>query len=477
MPNDEVVKLVEGDRALVIGVGRSGMATAAVLRDRGLHVAAYDDKPLEQLAAQRDDLAKLGVELAGKDALAAAADGATVAILSPGVPLNNPAVLEVQRAGVPVISEIEAAYRIAQAPIIAITGSKGKSTTTALTAHLLRAAGVSARTGGNIGNPLIREAALAQAGEWLVAEVSSFQLEGISTFHPRVSVLLNISPDHLDRYPSMDEYREAKFRLFANQIETDWFVGNADDAAVRELRDGPVRRLRCGDAWFSGLGADAADVVVKGGWIVRRGRSNEAAKYVPVIAASELKIKGAHNVANAMAAYLAASLALLRGTQIGTSDDAFVAALRSFETLPHRLQTVGVSGGVRWVDDSKASNPDAVVKALAAFDEPLILIAGGRSKRTDFSALAKAASARAKLVVLIGESAREIGALMEKGPIVYAASMDAAVAAAAEVATRGDVVLLSPGCASFDMFDSAEQRGDVFAAAVRSRSGATANAS
>jgi UDP-N-acetylmuramoylalanine--D-glutamate ligase len=476
MPNDAAVNLVEGDRALIIGVGRSGMATAAVLRDRGLRVAAYDDKPPEQLTAQRAELARLDVELVGKDALTAATSHTVVAILSPGVPPNNPAVLQVQRAGVPVIAEIEAAYRIAKAPIIAITGSKGKSTTTALTGHLLRSAGARARTGGNIGNPLIREAAAAEADEWLVAEVSSFQLEAISTFHPRISVVLNLSPDHLDRYPSMEEYREAKLRIFANQGDDDWFVGNADDAAIRELHDGPVKRLRCSSAWFSLYGADIADVTSTDGWIVRRARRKRAAstRFTPVIAIRDLKIKGAHNVANAMAAYLAASLALMRGTEIGTHDDALVEGLRTFEPLAHRLQTVATAAGVIWVDDSKASNPDAVVKALHAFDGPIILIAGGRSKRTDFAGLAKAASDRAKLIVLIGESAREIGSLLERGPIVYADSMTTAVAAAAETAAPGDVVLLSPGCSSFDMFDSAEQRGDAFVAAVRGLLGETA---
>ncbi|MBV8172391.1 MAG: UDP-N-acetylmuramoyl-L-alanine--D-glutamate ligase [Candidatus Eremiobacteraeota bacterium] len=468
MPNDDAVKLAAGDRALIIGVGRSGMATAAVLRDRGLTVTAYDDQPRERLRAQHAVLAELGVELTDGSGLASAAKSTDVAVLSPGVPLNNPAVLELRRAGIPVISEIEAAYRIAQAPLIAVTGTKGKSTTTALIGHLLRRAGAKARTGGNIGNPLIREAAAAGRDEWLVAEVSSFQLEGINAFRPRIGVLLNISPDHLDRYPSMDEYREAKFRIFANQGSDDWFVGNEDDPGVVELRDGPHRRIPSGDAWFSVLGSERADVLRKGGWIVRRARSvREAGPFVPLIAVADLQIKGMHNVANAMAAYLAASLALLRGTEIGTSDDAFIDGLRTFAPLPHRLQTVADHGGVRFVDDSKASTPDAVLKALAVYDSPVILIAGGRSKRTDFSVMAKAARTRAKMVVLIGESARELGALLPAARVRYAQSMEEAVATAAAQARRGDVVLLSPGCASFDMFESAEARGDAFAAAVR----------
>jgi UDP-N-acetylmuramoylalanine--D-glutamate ligase len=476
MTNEAAVKLGAGDRALIVGVGRSGMATAAVLRDRGLRVSAYDDKPLDQLREQRSALGDLGIELANKDGLTAALAAADVAIVSPGVPLNNVAVLEIRRAGVPVISEIEAAYRIARAPIIAVTGTKGKSTTTALVGHLLRRAGRRARTGGNIGNPLIREAAAAGPDEWLVAEVSSFQLEGITSFRPRVSVLLNVTADHLDRYPSIDEYREAKFRIFTNQREGDWFVGNADDPAIRELRDGPAERLRCANAWFSSSGLELADVTLKGGFIVRRPRSKrEPGKYVPVVAISDLKIEGAHNAANAMAAYLAVSLALLRGNEIGTSDDALIEGLRGFEPLPHRLQTVATADGVRFVDDSKASTPDAVLKALDVFNAPIILIAGGRSKRTNFGALARAAGQRAKLVVLIGETAREIGALLGSAQTAYADSMEDAVALAKRSAAPGDVVLLSPGCASFDMFESAEARGDAFAAAVRAQPAASAS--
>ena len=470
MPNDAAVKFEDGDRALVIGVGRSGMATAAVLRDRGLRVAAYDDKQPQELAVQRAALERIQVDLVGKDGLSAAAADASVAILSPGVPLNNPAVLAVQRAGVPVISEIEAAYRIAKAPIIAITGSKGKSTTTALIGHLLGCAGVRARVGGNIGSPLILEAAAASADEWLVAEVSSFQLEAISTFRPRISVLLNISPDHLDRYHSMEEYREAKFRIFANQGEGDFFIGNADDPAIVDAVFGATRRVPCLHAWYSVTGVDNVNLALVNGAIVRQ---SPGIADTPIVRVDQLHIKGSHNVGNAMAAYLAASLAALASE---ADVEKVAAGLQTFRPLPHRLQTVARSNGITWVDDSKASNPDAVLKALETFTEPIILIAGGRSKRTDFRALAAAASEHAKLVILIGESAREIGALIEHGPIVFAESIEQAVAAAAEAAVSGDVVLLSPGCASFDMFESAEQRGEVFAAAVRRQTGISVGA-
>jgi UDP-N-acetylmuramoylalanine--D-glutamate ligase len=449
------------DSVLVIGVGRSGMATAQVLRDRGIAVAAYDDKPSAQLTREREALARMGVALLGPDELERAARAATAAVLSPGVPLTNPAVLRIQRLNVPVYSEIEVAYRLSAAPIIAVTGSKGKSTTTALIGHILRGAGFGVRVGGNIGDPLIRETAAAKQGDWVVAEVSSFQLDAIRQFAPRISVLLNVTADHLDRYPSMEEYAEAKYRVFANQKEGDSFIGNADDEYCSRLGEGG-RAIPCAAHWFSAAGADRASVVFEAGAIVRR---EPGAAPTMLARPGDLKLVGAHNVANAMAASLAALLA-------GAGVDAVRAGLRSFEPLAHRLAVVIESGGVRWVDDSKATNPDAVVKALESFDGPVVLIAGGKGKNTDFAALGIAMSRRTKAVVLIGDTAREIGAHVAGVPVTYATTMESAVDAAAGAASSGDVVLLSPGCASFDMFDSAEHRGEVFAAlAVRRAQG------
>jgi UDP-N-acetylmuramoylalanine--D-glutamate ligase len=463
MANEPSVKFARGDRALVIGVGRSGLATAAVLRKRGVSVVAYDDKRPDQLTVERAALDKIDVPLLhDRAALGSAAADAQIAVLSPGIPQNNPAVLDVQRAGTSVISEIEAAYRIAKAPIIAVTGTKGKSTTTALIGHLLRASGAKARVGGNIGNPLIGEAAKAKADEWLVAEVSSFQLEGITTFRPRVSVLLNIMPDHLDRYPSMEEYAEAKFRIFANQRpyeegapHTDIFVGNADDPLIAAAWE----RVPCPTACFS-LGANPkCNVLLEDDTIVLKSGDGDT----PLARVNELKMRGLHNVGNAMAAYLAATL-------VAPESDETAEALKTFEPMEHRLETISTASGVTWVDDSKATNPSAVIRALESFDAPIILIAGGRSKKTDFGGMGAAASKRTKLTILIGESAREIGRTIE-GPVEYVASMEAAVHAAAAAAGSGDVVLLSPGCSSFDMFQSAEDRGARFAAAVSGLAG------
>jgi UDP-N-acetylmuramoylalanine--D-glutamate ligase len=447
------------DSVLVIGVGRSGLATAQVLRARGVSVVAYDDKPRDQLGQQIEELARIGVPLIGAAELDNAARAATAAVLSPGVPFTNPAVLQVQRLDVPVYAEIEVAYKLCPAPIIAVTGSKGKSTTTALIGHLLRCAGFGVRVGGNIGDPLIREAVQARSDDWVVAEVSSFQLEGIREFAPRVSVLLNVTADHLDRYPSMDEYAEAKYRVFANQRSKDWFVGNADDEYCVRLREG-ARTIPAKQQWFSASGDPSAALTLENGSIVRRAGKNR--KRTELLKVSELKLRGAHNIDNAMAASLAALLA-------GAGVDAVREGLRTFDPLPHRLATIASSHGVDWVDDSKATNPDAVVKALASFDSPIVLIAGGKGKNTDFRSLGLAMSQHAKAVVLIGEAAPSIGAHVEGIPVTYAASMGEAVEAAARATVSGDIVLLSPGCASFDMFDSAEHRGDVFTALARGR--------
>jgi UDP-N-acetylmuramoylalanine--D-glutamate ligase len=448
----------KGDRVIVIGVGRSGIATAEVLRARGVRVVAYDDKPPELIGREaREALERLHVPLVNEDEFDRAINDAKAAIVSPGVPLTHRAIARVHNAGRPVISEIELAYALACGPIIAVTGSKGKSTTTALIGHLLSSAGIPNRVGGNIGNPLVRETAAAAKDEWIVAEVSSFQLEGIRTFAPRISVLTNISPDHLDRYHSMEEYAEAKYRIFANQKADDIFIGNADDEACAALRSGAGRTLPCRAMWF---GMDPSDrglaMTLEGEAIILRDKRRE----VPVINVADLRISGKHNIANAMAASLAALSA-------GAKLLAVRKGLRTFSPLPHRLSVVHEASGITWIDDSKATNPASATAALEAIREPIILIAGGKSKKTDFTAFASVASKRAKRVILIGETARQIGELIEGPPVVYARDLEAAVQDAASAAAIGDVVLLSPGCASFDMFESAEQRGEHFTQLAR----------
>ena len=445
------------DSVLVIGVGRSGLATAEVLRKRGVSVFAYDDKDPAQLEKEREELAKLGVALIDASKLRDVAGASSGAVLSPGIPLTSPAALAVAAAGAPVYSEIEVAYRISPAPIVAVTGTKGKSTTASLIGHLLKTAGKSVRIGGNIGNPLIRETDRARADDIIIAEVSSFQLESIRAFRPRVSVLLNISPDHLDRYPSMDEYAEAKFRIFANQGPDDAFVGNADDEYGQRLIAGGWRTIPSAAHWFSVDGHPKAEVLVFGDSIALK--ETKTAKPTKIIRTDELKLIGDHNIANALAAALAARLS-------GAPIEALRLGLLSFEPLPHRLQAVATLDGVTWIDDSKASTPSAVIAALETFEQPLILIAGGRSKKTDFAEMGEAISQRAKAVVFFGEAAHEMGGHVRGVTARYAGSMQESVAAAASLAAPGDVVVMSPGGTSFDMFESAEQRGEAFARCV-----------
>jgi UDP-N-acetylmuramoylalanine--D-glutamate ligase len=452
------------ERVLVIGLGRSGIASCAVLRARGATVFATDEKAPEALEATIAELARNGVRFVPPAALEATLAQITAAIVSPGVPLNTDLIRRVQAARVSVYSEIEVAYRISKAPMVAITGTKGKTTTTALVGALFERAGKATRVGGNIGNALINETFVATPDEWVIAEVSSFQLESIRSFKPRISAILNLSPDHLDRYHSMDEYGEAKFRIFANQGPGDTFVGNLDDPIVSELAEGDsAKRIPARAVWFGFAPRRMTALYVRGDRITYAPWTGDP-RPVDIMPLSEIPLLGRHNASNVLAA-------LAIGLAAGLDPEALRAGVRAFVALPHRLQRVAEHDGVTYVDDSKSTNPGSVIAALEAFAEPIVLIAGGKSKRTDFRAMGAAIVERAKAVVLIGEASEEIALAIRGCPSVRAASMDEAVAAARELAVCGDVVLLSPGCASFDMFSSAEARGDAF---VRAAKGAAA---
>jgi len=449
------------ETALVIGLGRSGLASTAVLRGRGATVFVTDDKPPEHLSSAIATIESQGAHFVEPARLQDILPRTTVAVLSPGVPLVAPLVRRVQDANVPVIGEIELAYRLCKAPIIAVTGTKGKSTTTALIGHLLRGCGRDVRVGGNIGNPLVSEVLEIGADGWVVAEVSSFQLETIRTFRPRVSVLLNISEDHLDRYPSMDEYAEAKFRIFANQGITDVFVGNLDDERIAALHwEHGEERMRARQVWFTTSERHRrAALYLHEGDLVYAPFTGDPRPF-PLMHRDEIPLPGEHNLRNAMAALLAALAA-------GCEPHLLRDAIRDFQPPPHRLQTVTEIKGVRFVDDSKATNPAAAAAALRAFERPVILIAGGRPKGTNFDELGNAIRAHARSVLVIGEAADAIARLCGTVPVLRVATLEEAVSEAFARAIPGDVVLLSPACASFDMFSSAEERGERFAAAVR----------
>jgi UDP-N-acetylmuramoylalanine--D-glutamate ligase len=450
------------ERVLIIGLGKSGRASVRVLNGLGSKIWATDEGSEDNLAPALAEMKKLGATFVAPSNVDEMLGELDAAVLSPGVPLNSPLVRRVQSARVPVYSEIELAFRLCKAPIIALTGTKGKTTTTALVGHILRGANKKARVGGNIGNPLIEEVMAAEPSDWVVAEVSSFQLESIRSFKPKISAIINISPDHLDRYFSMDEYAEAKFRIFANQNAGDTFVGNLDDERIGTLAEGEgAARIKCRALWYSREPHRNSTLYL---------RNNEKVVYAPptgdprpidIMNVNEIPLLGEHNVDNVMAATL---MTLSAGVQPKKIRD----SVASFTALPHRLTEVDEIGGVRYIDDSKATNPGSVIAALRTFDDGhIVLIAGGKAKGTDFTDFGKAVSSRTRAVVLIGAAADEMASVIKRSKVVRADSMQHAVEAAAELAKPGDVVLLSPGCASFDMFESAEARGDAFVAAVK----------
>jgi UDP-N-acetylmuramoylalanine--D-glutamate ligase len=428
--------MFENETALVIGLGKSGCAAARVLLHEGASVFVTDERPADELASEIANVESLGASFVDPKEPRSVLERVTLAILSPGVPPSSPAVRRVRSANVPVIGEIELAYRLCKGPLIAITGTKGKSTTSALVGHVLRSCGYDVRVGGNIGEPLVEQVASAGAATWIVAEVSSFQLESIARFRPHIAVLLNLSPDHFDRYRSMDEYTRAKFRIFENQRSGDVAVLDLDDPLLRPL----VPMLR----------QQGVDV-----------RAFTIADRVAILGSAEFRLRGEHNVRNALAAALAA-------TAVGCDVDGVRAAIAGFAPLPHRLAAVADVAGVRYVDDSKATTPAATIAALRSFREPVVLIAGGRAKGTPFDELGAAIDGRVKALVAIGEAALPLIEASPRTPHERVTSMQEAVERASRIAAPGDVVLLSPACASFDMFSSAEDRGDQFCSAVRS---------
>jgi UDP-N-acetylmuramoylalanine--D-glutamate ligase len=453
------VRFDKTESVLVIGLGISGRASVGVLKPLVANVYATDESSPQKLAKALDEIAAIGAQFVAPDALGDVLPKITVAVLSPGIPLNGELVRRIQAAGVPVFSEVEVAYRICKAPIVALTGTKGKSTTTALIGAIFSASGQRTFVGGNIGNALITETAQAGPDDWVIAEVSSFQLESIRSFKPRISCIINITPDHLDRYHSMDEYAEAKFRIFANQGPGDTFVGNLDDPIVAAASGEENARIRARALWFAREPHRESTLYIRNEKTIVFAPPTGDPRPVDIMTVDEIPLHGSHNVDNVMAAILVALAA-------GIDRNVIADAVRAFKPLHHRLETVLDRDGILYVDDSKATNPGAVIAALRSFDRPIVLIAGGKSKGTDFAELGKVISSRTKAAILIGEAAAEIGKHVKRSIVLNANSMDDAVAQAVSHAVAGDVVLLSPACASFDMFASAEQRGELFAAAV-----------
>jgi len=438
-------------RTLIVGLGKTGLSCARYLGAQGVAVAVTDSRPnppgLEQLHSEFPDLA---VFTGGFQADVFAV--ANRVVVSPGVPVAEPLIQAALTRGVPVLGDIELFAQAVRSPVVAITGSNGKSTVTTLVGLMARLAGVEVAVGGNLGDPALD--LLDPAVALYVLELSSFQLETTATLKPKAATVLNLSPDHMDRYPSYAAYVAAKARVYQG---AEVAVVNRDDAAAAAIPHGAASEL--GFTLNAPRGPDDFGLLERadGIWLAHGDR--------PLMPATDLGIAGRHNLANALAA-------LALGTACGLPAEAMLQALRSFRGLPHRSVLVGSRDGVRWYDDSKGTNPGATVAALEGLVEPgsparVVLIAGGDGKGADFRPLGPAVERAARAVVLFGRDAPLIEqALAGRVPILHAADMADAVRLAAAAAQPGDCVLLSPACASFDMFDNYEHRGRAFAQAV-----------
>jgi UDP-N-acetylmuramoylalanine--D-glutamate ligase len=443
-----------GRRVAVVGLARSGVAAARLLHGAGARVIASDLKPLTALSAEARDLAAHGVTVLAGAAHADAIGRADLVVVSPGVPLDSPQLAVARAARVPIVGELEVGWRAMEADTIAITGTNGKTTTTALTGALLAEQPRPVLVAGNIGTPLAAHAAGFPADGIVVCEVSSFQLETIETFRPRVAVLLNVTPDHLDRHGSFPAYVDAKARIFANQTEADCAVLNADDEPTAAL----AARTRARVCWFSRRRPLPYGVFVDAGWIAAK-LNGHVERICPL---GDIVLRGAHNVENTLAATACA-------LWTGIAPDVIRRGIARFRGVPHRIEFVRDLGGVHYYNDSKGTNVASTIKALESFTERVVLIAGGVGKGQDFRPLAEAARRRVHHAVVIGEAGPTIGAALAEAGIAVesAASLEGALHAARAAAEPGDVVLLSPACASFDMFDNFEHRGDVFRGLVQ----------
>lgn len=446
-----------GDAILIIGAARSGVASAEYLLSIGKQIVISDmnTKLAEDVETQ---LGHASVSYVwGKQPDVAALQPELI-VMSPGVPLSIPPVVKARELGIPVISEPELAFRYSDVPFVAITGTNGKTTTTTLTAFLLEKEGRKVVAGGNIGLPLISRCPKMSANDIVVAEMSSFQLESVDSFCPKVAVVMNLTPDHLDRHKTMEAYAAAKANIFKNQGPEEYLLLNKDDAIVAAMAAGAKSHVY----YFSQQEILDEGIWLEDGNLVYRLDKNGAPQVL--IPAAEIGIVGSHNWQNAMAASLAALL-------MGQQPEIIAERLRAFKGVAHRMEPVATIDGVLYVNDSKGTNPDSTEKALGSYGKrPIVLIAGGRNKGSDMAVLVPLMRAHCRGVVLVGEATGDfIDAFARTGYTDYvcADSFEDAVAKAREMAQSGDVVLLSPACASWDMFDNFEQRGDLFKELVK----------
>ena len=445
---------LRSQRVLVVGLARSGVAAVELLLRSGASVVATDLRSADELGLDSLGWSGRGVELRLGRQTPELLAGVDLVVLSPGVPLSSPLPSAARDRNVRTIGELELAHAASSGRWLAVTGTNGKTTTTALLGELVKTTGRTVVVAGNIGLALSGEVEAVPDDGYIVAEVSSFQLDTIESFSPHVGVLLNVTEDHLDRYESFEAYRGSKARVFENQTASDFAVLNFDDEGVAALETEVAATV----IPFSAEREVLLGVFLRDGTIVTQVGGNER----EIVAASEVGIPGPHNLSNALAATAAA-------IAVGVAPEAAARVLTSFRSLEHRLERVAEIDGVSYVNDSKATHVDSVSFALRSFDAPIVLIAGGKDKGTDFSPLGEHISGRVRRLILIGEAAEKMERALEGlVPTERAASLGEAVSAARRAAASGDVVLLSPACASFDMFDDFEDRGRQFKELVAS---------
>jgi len=451
---------LKGKKVLVVGLGKSGLAAALFLRRRGAQVTVSDLRSAQALSKEIPSLLEAGivVEAGGHGLLTFRRQD--LIVVSPGVPLNTPELVQVRNLGLPIIGELELAARFLKGEVLAITGSNGKTTTTTLCGEIFSAGGLKTLVAGNIGLPVIETVDQSKPGAWSVLEVSSFQLETTESFHPRIAMILNITPDHLDRHGTFENYVAMKEKIFANQTGDDFLILNGDDPVVQQA----ASRAKSQVLWFS------RSKIVRRGAFLMNGmvmfRASEQASPLPVVPLAEISLKGEHNIENVLAAVCAACVAQIPAAVIGR-------AVASFHAVEHRLEFVASIHGVDYYNDSKATNVDATAKAIASFPGNIHLILGGKDKDSDYTQLNALLRARVKTVYTIGAATEKIeGQIAGVVPITRSGTLEAAVSQAAGQAVAGDVILLAPACSSFDQFENYEHRGRVFKQLVMARQAA-----
>ncbi len=438
---------LNGKRVLVVGLGKSGVASALFLKRCGARVSVSDAKTEDELREQIPVLLDNGIPVETGGHGERTFRGQDLIVVSPGVPADAPPLLQARALGEKVIGEIELAAQHFRGQIVAITGSNGKTTTTSLTGDIIAASGKPTLVGGNIGTPAISLVEGAAADSVAVLEVSSFQLETIETFRPKVAVLLNITPDHLDRHRTFEAYAKAKARIFENQRGDDFAVLNADDPTCMAM----AGAIKSQVFWFSRKKEVSQGAYVRSGHLTFSDSKGSRS----IMAVGEIPLKGSHNVENVLAGVCAGAL-------MGCTPEQIRNAVRSFKAVEHRLEYVATVRGVEYYNDSKATNVDATIKALESFPANIHLILGGKDKGSDYSVLNPLLRERVKRVYTIGAAADKIESQVQAAEVVHAETLEAAVKRAYASASGGDIVLLAPACASFDQFDNYEHRGRVF---------------